>query len=85
MENKNNEESLSKILKDLSEIKLALEEKNGMGDWITRKQAMLFLGYADTAMAELEKSKAIEFSQVGRRKFIRKSEIISLLEKNIQK
>lgn len=85
MGTKSNEELLIQILKELSEIKLAFEEKNGMGDWITRKQAMLFLGYADTAMAELEKSKAIEFSQVGRRKFIRKSEIISLLEKNIHK
>ena len=75
----------SKILFELSEIKKSIIESNSIGDWITRKQAKLFLSYEDTAMAELEKSGTIEFSQIGRRKFFRKSAIISLLQKNIIK
>ncbi len=80
-----NDDSISKILFELSEIKKTIIESIGIGDWINRKQAMRFLSYQNTAMTELEKTGALEFSQVGRRKFFRKSAIIDLIQKNIQK
>lgn len=73
-----------KILLEVAEIKVRIIENIGMGDWLPRRLAMKFLEYEDTAMAALEKSGAIEFSKIGRRKFFRKSAIIELLNKNIQ-
>lgn len=72
----------TKILFELSEIKKSFIEYICIGDWLTRKQVKSFLCYGDTAMAELEKSGTLEYSQIGRRKFFRKSAIIDLLEKN---
>ncbi len=76
------EDIQTKILFEMSEIKKSFIEYISIGDWITRKQVKLFLSYGDTAMAELEKSGTLEYSQIGRRKFFRKSAIIDLLEKN---
>ena len=78
-------DNIAKLLIEWSEFKKGFIDNTGIGDWINRKQAMFFLSYKDTAMAELEKSGDIEYSQIGRRKFFRKSAIIELLQKNIQK
>lgn len=79
-----NAETISKILNEISEIKKQLAHSQSIGDWITRQQAMSFLGYQNTTMRELEKSGKLSFSQVGRKKFIRKQEIIDFLNRNVQ-
>jgi hypothetical protein len=79
-----NAETIGKILKEISEIKKQLAHSQSIGDWITRQQAMSFLGYQNTTMRELEKSGKLSFSQVGRKKFIRKQAIIDFLNRNVQ-
>ena len=78
-----NAETVNRILNGISEIKKLLDESQTIGDWITRQQAMKFLGYQNTTMRELEKSGELTFSQVGRKKFIQKQEIIDFLNRNI--
>lgn len=78
-----NAETVNRILNGISEIKKLLDESQTIGDWITRQQAMKFLGYRNTTMRELEKSGELTFSQVGRKKFIQKQEIIDFLNRNI--
>lgn len=43
--NQSNEEIYSQILAEISEIKKQLDQSQSIGDWITRKQAMTFLGW----------------------------------------
>ena len=76
-------ETISRILIEISEIKKQLEQSQSIGDWITRQQAMNFLGYKNTAMRDLEKSGELSLSKVGRHKFILRQEIIDLLNRNI--
>ena len=78
-------ETISKILIEISEIKKQLEQSQSIGDWITRQQAMKFLGYRNTTMREIEKSGELNFAQVGRKKFILKQEIIDFLNRNLKK
>jgi len=80
-----NTETVKRILIEISEIKKQLEQSFSIGDWITRQQAMKFLGYQNTTMRELEKSGELTFAQVGRKKFIRKKEIIDFLNRNINR
>jgi hypothetical protein len=82
--NQSNEEIYSQILAEISEIKKQLDQSQSIGDWITRKQAMAFLGYRNTAMRELEKNGEFTFSQVGRNKFYLRTEIMNFLSRNIQ-
>lgn len=84
--NQTNQESINQqILSDLSEIKQKLNEPQSIGDWISFKHVKTFTGYRNTSMRELEKSGVLQFSKIGRKKFIKKSDVIELLEKNITK
>ncbi len=44
---------------------------------------MNFFRYGNTQMNELEKSKCLIVTKVGRRKFIRRDSIAKLLDKNV--
>jgi hypothetical protein len=43
-------EIVRRILIEISEIKKQLGQSQSIGDWITRQQAMKFLGYQNTTM-----------------------------------
>ena len=62
------------------------EEVNSLGDWISKKDAMLFLSYKETQMCEFMKkhSRQLRVSKFGRRCFITQSSILKVLENNIQ-
>ena len=85
MENsKTNQTEIEKqILKQLQEIRKKMEENISVGDYLTREQTMIFLGYKKTTMRELEKSEKLTPSTLGRKKFYLKKQIIELLNKNI--
>lgn len=53
-------------------------------EWISRKDVMNYLDYADTQMAALEKSGKIVVSKVGKRKFVHRDSIVKLVESGIQ-
>ena len=85
MENsKTNQTEIEKqILKELQEIRKKMEENISVGDYLTREQTMIFLGYKKTTMRELEKSEKLTPATLGRKKFYLKKQIIELLNKNI--
>jgi len=78
-------ESINQILTVVSEIKQKFDEPQSIGDWISQQHLKKFLGYKSTTMRELEKSGVLHFSTIGRKKFIKKQDVIELLEKNIDK
>lgn len=53
-------------------------------EWISRREAMQYLGYADTQMAALEKSGKIIVAKVGKRKFMQRDSLRKLIEASIQ-
>ena len=59
-------------------------ERNGaaIGDWLPKKAVMRYFDYADNQLRLLERTKAIEVSKVGRRKFYSLKSILNLLEKS---
>lgn len=71
---------------ELESIKSQLidnETARTFDDWIPRKKVMNFLNYEDTQMAALLKTGKLKVSQVGNRKFIKKTSLLELLEDNI--
>jgi len=76
-------DELSAIRKQLDTIKPV--GSNFSSEWISWKEAMLFFDYKDTQMAEMVIEHKLVVTKVGRRKFIKRSSIIELLEKNIIK
>ena len=78
-----------KLMSEIALIKQSMLaiEKNGtaIGGWMPKKAVMRYFDYADSQLRELEKSKAIEVSKVGRRTFYSKDSIIKLLNQNKQK
>jgi excisionase family DNA binding protein len=83
MENQKIADELMKLTYQITELRKGFEQDQSMGDWITRDQAMKFLGYQNTTMRELEKNGELTFSKVGRKKFIRKQEIIDFIARNL--
>lgn len=76
------------IVTDLSQIRKQLEclkpENSTVSlDWVSWKEAMSFFGYKDTQMAEMAVEQQLVVAKVGRRKFIKRSSILELLEKSI--
>jgi excisionase family DNA binding protein len=84
MENQKIADELMKLTYQIAELRKGFEQNQSMGDWITRDQAMKFLGYQNTTMRELEKKGELTFSKVGRKKFIQKQEIIEFIERGIE-
>lgn len=76
----------SEILSELQAIKkqllLSPVTTPIIPDWITKQDAMKFLGYQETTMSVLLKSGELVVSNIGARKFIHRDSIIKLLEKN---
>jgi hypothetical protein len=83
MENQKIADELMKLTYQITELRKGFEQDQSMGDWNTRDQAMKFLGYQNTTMRELEKNGELTFSKVGRKKFIRKQEIIDFIARNL--
>lgn len=76
------------ILNDLSAIRKQLELAKSQPptislEWIPWKEAMSFFEYKDTQMAEMVLEKQLVVAKVGRRKFIKRSSILELLEKSV--
>ena len=61
-----------------------LKEVKKLGDWISKKDAMEFLGYKTTQMNQFLKdySGHLKIARVGRRVFITVSSIVQVLELN---
>ncbi len=77
-------DELKSIITKLTENS-AKESKPQIGDWISRQQAMGFLGCKNTTIRELEKKGELNFSKIGRKIFVKKSEVEELLNRNILK
>lgn len=76
------------VLHELSAIRKQLEfakpESSAIShEWVSWKDAMSFFEYKDTQMAEMVMEKQLIVAKVGRRKFIKRSSIIELLEKSV--
>lgn len=82
MENQKIADELMRLTYQITELRKGFEQNQSMGDWITHDQAMKFLGYQNTTMRELEKKGELTFSKVGRKKFIRRQEIIDFIARN---
>lgn len=76
----------NKLMSEITLIKQSLLaiERNGVaiGDWLPKKAVMRYFDYADNQLRLLERTKAIEVSKVGRRKFYSLKSILNLLEKS---
>ena len=61
-----------------------IKELKRLGDWISKKDAMEFLGYKTTQMNQFLKDYAghLKVSRVGHRVFITVSSIVHVLELN---
>jgi len=54
-----------------------------LGDWITKKDAMQFLGYKSTQMNSfIKKYPNLKISRIGRRCFISSTSLIKIIELN---
>lgn len=54
-----------------------------LGDWITKKEAMEFLGYKSTQMNEfIKRYPNLKISRIGRRCFISAQSLIKVIELN---
>jgi hypothetical protein len=77
------------ILNELRAIKqslLAIERNSAsIGGWLPKKAVLKYFDYADNQLRTLERTKAIEVSKVGRRKFYSLKSIITLINQNKQK
>jgi hypothetical protein len=75
-----------KLLAEILLIKKSLVamENNGLrlGGWLTKNAVLRYFDYCDNQLRTLEKTKSIEFSKFGRRKFYLEDSIIALIEKN---
>lgn len=79
---------VSWVLQELMQIKKQLEllqpeTAKISSDWISWKEVMKFFEYKDTQMAEMVMEHQLIVTKIGRRKFIKRSSVIELLEKNI--
>lgn len=55
--------------------------KPRLGDWITKQDAMDFLGYKSTQMNEfIRKHPMLEIARIGRRSFIKISSLLTVLD-----
>jgi hypothetical protein len=75
--------SLNAVLKELSIIKQKLEDSFSIGDWITQTQLKKFLQKKQTSFRDFLKTEDLPYSQIGRKHYFRKQDVINLLEKNI--
>jgi hypothetical protein len=81
-------DEIQKISTTVSALKSQLieyENARYFDEWIPRKKLMEYFDYGDTQMAALLKNEQLKVSEIGCRKFIHKSSVIKLLEKNIKK
>lgn len=74
------------ILNELRAIKqslLALERNSAaIGGWLPKRAVLKYFDYADNQLRTLERTKALEVSKVGRRKFYSLKSIVTLINKN---
>ena len=77
------------ILNEIKAIKqsLLVIERNGsaIGGWLPKKAVMRYFDYGDNQIRLLERTKLIEVSKIGRRKFYSLKSIIKIIEENTQK
>ena len=78
-------QKLSMTVSALKSQLLEYENARYFEEWIPRKRLMEYLDYGDTQMAALLKNGQLKVAEIGCRKFIHKSSVIKLLEKNIKK
>jgi hypothetical protein len=82
-------DSIKQMHKEINLIKQSLiaieRNSSSIGDWLPRKAVMRFFDYGETQMRELEKSKKLEISVIGRRKFYNTKSINNLINLNKQK
>lgn len=78
---------LEKLFSEITSIKKQLVDKPAPAivtdKWISRQEVMNFLNYGPTQMAEFEKTGDIVVTKIGKRKFILKESLETLLNKNI--
>jgi hypothetical protein len=79
----------NKLMSEIALIKQSLLaiERNGaaIGGWLPKKAVMRYFDYADNQLRLLERTKALEVSKIGRRKFYSLQSIIKLIKENQQK
>lgn len=63
-----------------------IENLKRLGDWISKKEVMEFLGYRTTQMNQFLKdySRLLKVSRIGRRVFITVSSLIEVMELNVE-
>ena len=63
-----------------------LESYKQLGDWISKQEAMDFLGYRTTQMNEFMKTfqKHLRISRIGRRSFLHVKSLIKIIESHEQ-
>lgn len=64
----------------------SIQNLKRLGDWISKKDAMEFLGYRTTQMNQFLKdySHLLKVSRIGRRVFITVSSLIKVMELNAE-
>lgn len=80
------QELLQNLSREIAAINKRLEEyeiSKLLDNWIPRKKLSGFFEYEDTQMAALINSGKLIVTQIGKRKFIKKSSVLKLLEENI--
>jgi hypothetical protein len=87
METQEQKDFLSKMLVEITDLKLQLLLQNNpfTGEWIPRNLLMNFMQYADTQMSALEKTENLVVSKVGKRKFYHRDSILRMLKDSIIK
>jgi hypothetical protein len=79
----------NKIMSEILLIKKSLLaiEKNGLalGGWLTKNAVMRYFDYCDNQLRNLERTRSLEVSKIGRRKFYSVDSILALLDKNKMK
>jgi hypothetical protein len=57
-------------------------KKQKIGDWISKKDVMSFLGYKETQMREfmINNANILRVSRIGKRSFITESSLLKVLE-----
>jgi hypothetical protein len=79
----------NKLMSEIAIIKQSLLaiERNcaAVGGWLPKRAVMRYFDYADNQLRLLEKTKALQVSKIGRRKFYSLESIIKLIKENQQK
>ncbi|MBS1586715.1 MAG: hypothetical protein JSS82_14360 [Bacteroidetes bacterium] len=64
-------------------LQQSLDAQKAVVEWIGYDECKEFFDYGSTQMASLIKTERLVVAQIGRRKFISRKSLLSLLERNV--